>query len=172
MKRHFSAILIAVLAVTANLSAADKPNIVFILADDLGWAELGCYGQTKIKTPRIDSIATEGMKFTRAYSGNAVCAPSRCVLLTGKHPGHSTVRNNMAMVRYGEPEGQFPITAEDQTIASLLRVDGYKSGAFGKWGLGNTGSTGNPMKKGFDRFFRLQLSKRRSQLLSRVFVEQ
>ena len=153
MKRHFSAILIAVLVVTANLSAADKPNVVFILADDLGWAELGCYGQTKIKTPRIDSIATEGMKFTRAYSGNAVCAPSRCVLLTGKHPGHATVRNNMAMARYGEPEGQFPITAEDQTIASLLRVDGYKSGAFGKWGLGNTGSTGNPMKKGFDRFF-------------------
>ncbi|MDF1810582.1 MAG: arylsulfatase [Verrucomicrobiales bacterium] len=131
----------------------EKPNIVFILADDLGWAELGCYGQQKIKTPRIDSIARDGMKFTRAYSGNAVCAPSRCVLMTGKHPGHATVRNNLAMRTRGEPEGQYPLPADEETIASLLSREGYKCGAFGKWGLGNTQSTGNPLKKGFDRFF-------------------
>ena len=144
---------LAALLVPLLVKGAEKPNIVFILADDLGWAELGCYGQTKIKTPRIDSLARDGMKFTRAYSGNAVCAPSRCVLMTGKHPGHATVRNNRAMKALGEPEGQFPLPADEPTIASLLAKEGYKSGAFGKWGLGNTQSTGNPLKKGFDRFF-------------------
>lgn len=136
-----------------NADSAEKPNIVFILADDLGWAELGCYGQEKIQTPRIDSLARDGMKFTRTYSGNAVCAPSRCVLMTGKHPGHATVRNNVAMKSRGEPEGQFPLPAGEETIASLLTQNGYKCGAFGKWGLGNTQSTGNPLKKGFHRFF-------------------
>lgn len=134
-------------------SAADRPNVVFILTDDLGWNELGCYGQTKIKTPHVDSLARDGMRFTQCYSGNAVCAPSRCVLMTGKHPGHAIVRNNRAMVRFGEPEGQHPIPASEVTIAELLKASGYVSGAFGKWGLGNTGSTGNPTKQGFDRFF-------------------
>ncbi len=153
MIRYLSLLLVTLLSLNGTLRAADKPNIVFILADDLGWAELGCYGQEKIKTPRIDSIAADGMKFTRAYSGNAVCAPSRCVLLTGKHPGHAIVRNNKAMRALGEPEGQFPLTADEATIASLLAKEGYKSGAFGKWGLGNTQSAGNPLKKGFNRFF-------------------
>ncbi|MFT6618524.1 MAG: arylsulfatase, partial [Limisphaerales bacterium] len=93
-------LLLAALTLLTFFSAVDagaaksatKPNIVFIIADDLGWAELGCYGQTKIKTPRVDSLARDGMKFTQAYAGNAVCAPSRCVLMTGKHPGHATVR--------------------------------------------------------------------------------
>lgn len=129
--------------------ARTSPNIVFILADDLGWAELGCYGQKKIETPRVDSLARDGMRFTQAYSGNAVCAPSRCVLMTGKHPGHAIVRNNRSMA----PEGQFPLPASEETIASLFAKEGYKSGAFGKWGLGNTQSTGNPLKKGFNRFF-------------------
>lgn len=93
------------------------------------------------------------MTFQRAYSGSAVCAPSRCVLMTGKHPGHATVRNNVAMRTRGEPEGQFPLPAAEPTIASLLSEAGYKCGAFGKWGLGNTQSTGNPLKKGFHRFF-------------------
>lgn len=136
-----------------NAQSAEKPNFVFILADDLGWAELGCYGQQKIRTPRIDSLARDGLKFTRAYSGNAVCAPSRCVLMTGKHPGHATVRNNLAMRSRGETEGQYPLPADEATIASLLTGEGYKCGAFGKWGLGNTQSTGNPLKKGFHRFF-------------------
>ena len=93
------------------------------------------------------------MRFTRNYSGNAVCAPSRCVLMTGKHPGHAEVRNNRSMISLGEPEGQHPIPAEEVTIAELLGEEGYTSGIFGKWGLGNMQSTGNPMKQGFDRFF-------------------
>ncbi len=130
-------------------AAADKPNIVFFLADDLGYGELGCYGQEKIKTPRIDSIAAEGMRFTRAYSGNAVCAPSRCVLMTSKHPGKATIRNNKRV----EPEGQYPIGADEITLAERLKAEGYVCGAFGKWGLGNVWSEGNPTKQGFDRFF-------------------
>ena len=141
------------LGLLSSDAAADRPNIVFILADDLGYAELGSYGQDKIRTPRLDALAAEGMRFTRCYSGNAVCAPSRCVLMTGKHPGHAEVRNNRAMQRYGEEEGQHPLSAEAITIADLLKEEGYVSGAFGKWGLGNTGSTGNPLKQGFDRFF-------------------
>ena len=133
--------------------ASDKPNIVMIIADDLGWAELGCYGQEKIKTPRIDSLARDGMKFTRAYSGNAVCAPSRCVLMTGKHPGHAIVRNNRSMKAAGESEGQYPLPAGEKTVAMLLQDEDYKCGVFGKWGLGNMESSGNPLKKGFNRFF-------------------
>jgi len=131
------------------LAAADKPNIIFILADDLGYRELGCYGQEKIKTPRIDALAASGMKFTRAYSGSPVCAPSRCVLMTGQHPGHATVRDN-ASVR---PEGQHPLRDADVTIAERLKAQGYACGAFGKWGLGNRWSEGNPNRQGFDRFF-------------------
>ncbi len=151
--RFLAFLALATLPWTASQAAADKPNVVFILADDLGFAELGCYGQAKIRTPRIDGIAAEGMRFTRNYSGNAVCAPSRCVLMTGKHPGHAEVRNNRSMIALGEPEGQHPIPAEEITIAELLRDQGYVSGIFGKWGLGNMESTGNPLKQGFDRFF-------------------
>ena len=150
--RNFGVILTALagsFVVSTHTAAETKPNVVFILTDDLGWNELGCYGQTKIRTPRVDSLAKDGMKFTQAYSGNAVCAPSRCVLMTGKHPGHATVRNNRGI----KPEGQFPLPAGEETIASLLEQEGYVSGAFGKWGLGNTESTGNPLKKGFNRFF-------------------
>lgn len=132
-----------------STKAAEKPNVIFILADDLGYRELGCYGQEKIKTPRIDALAAEGMRFNRAYSGNAVCAPSRCVLMTGKNPGHATVRDNRSV----EPEGQHPITAAEVTIAELMKEQGYACGAFGKWGLGNEWSEGNPKRSGFDRFF-------------------
>ncbi|MEM9282805.1 MAG: arylsulfatase [Verrucomicrobiota bacterium] len=139
------------LSLVAFLSTASdsKPNIVFILADDLGYRELGSYGQEKIQTPRIDQLAADGMRFTRAYSGSPVCAPSRCVLMTGMHPGHALVRNNKAQ----QPEGQYPLEAATVTIAELLRAQGYTCGAFGKWGLGNTWSKGNPNKQGFDRFF-------------------
>ncbi|MEM1443796.1 MAG: arylsulfatase [Verrucomicrobiota bacterium] len=129
--------------------AAEKPNVVFILADDLGFRELGCYGQEKIQTPRIDQLAEEGMRFTRAYSGNAVCAPSRCVLMTGKHPGFAEVRTNRGV----KPEGQHPITEGEVTMAELLEDEGYVCGAFGKWGLGNIWSTGSPHSQGFERFF-------------------
>jgi arylsulfatase A-like enzyme len=129
--------------------ASERPNIVLIVADDLGFRELGCYGQKKIQTPRIDQLATEGMRFTRAYSGSPVCAPSRCVLMTGKHPGHAIVRSNRAM----KPEGQHPIPSTEETIAELLQQEGYISGAFGKWGLGNIWSEGNPNEQGFETFF-------------------
>lgn len=129
--------------------AAVKPNIVLILADDLGYSELGSYGQQRIKTPNLDRLAAQGMRFISSYSGNAVCAPSRCVLMTGKHPGHAFVRNNKAM----KPEGQQPIPSTEVTIAELLRKEGYATGAFGKWGLGPTASEGDPNRQGFDRFF-------------------
>ena len=126
-----------------------KPNIVFILADDLGYRELGCFGQKLIRTPHLDRLAQQGMRLTQHYAGNAVCAPSRCVLMTGRHPGHAFVRNNREM----KPEGQFPIPAHELTLGEVLQGQGYVTGAFGKWGLGGPGSTGDPMNQGFDRFF-------------------
>jgi arylsulfatase A-like enzyme len=133
----------------------NKPNIIYILADDLGYSELGCYGQQKIKTPRLDQLASEGMRFTQHYSGNAVCAPSRCVLLTGKHAGHAFIRNNKEIGGWGpdEPEGQWPIPASEVTIAELLKAQGYATCAVGKWGLGGPGSTGHPCYQGFDHFY-------------------
>lgn len=137
------------------------PNIILILADDLGYAELGCYGQQKIKTPNLDRMAAEGMRFTQHYCGNAVCAPSRCVLMTGKHAGHAYVRNNRQATlpeglseRYGfEFPGQEPIPASEVTIAEMLKQKGYATAAVGKWGLGQFGTTGDPNRQGFDLFF-------------------
>ena len=129
--------------------AAARPNVVLIVADDLGYRELGCYGQDKIRTPHLDALARAGLRLTQHYSGNAVCAPSRCVLMTGKHPGHAFVRNN----REVQPEGQFPIPDSEVTLAELLREQGYATGAFGKWGLGAPGSEGDPLRQGFERFF-------------------
>lgn len=129
--------------------AAAPPNIVFILADDLGYGDLACFGSTKIRTPNIDRLATDGMRLTRHYSGNAVCAPSRCVLMTGLHPGHAFIRNN----RTPGEEGQYPIPAGTKTLARRLHDAGYVCGAFGKWGLGGPQSDGRPMMQGIDRFF-------------------
>ncbi len=128
---------------------ARKPNFVFILGDDLGYAELGCYGQEKIKTPNIDRLAGEGIRFNQNYSGSPVCAPSRCVLLTGLHSGHAFVRDNREI----KPEGQLPLTAGTVTLAKLLKEEGYATAAVGKWGLGFPGSEGVPEKQGFDLFF-------------------
>jgi arylsulfatase len=128
---------------------ARKPNIIFILADDLGYGELGCYGQKKIKTPFIDRLTEQGVKFTNAYAGNAVCAPSRCVLMTGVHSGHAWVRDN----RSYPPEGQTPIPASTVTVAKLLKSAGYSTAAIGKWGLGGPGTEGDPNRQGFDLFF-------------------
>jgi len=125
------------------------PNIIFILADDLGYGELGCYGQKKILTPRLDKMAAEGLRFTNAYSGNAVCAPSRCSLMTGLHQGHAHVRDNRT---YGV-EGQTPLPASTVTIARLLQSAGYATGAMGKWGLGGPGTEGDPNRQGFDLFY-------------------
>jgi len=142
--------MLLALANLVTLSAAErKPNIILLIADDLGYGDLGCYGQQKIRTPNLDRMATEGMRFTQAYAGNAVCAPSRCVLMTGFHPGHAYVRNNKSV----QPEGQEPIPAETITLPKLLKAQGYATGAFGKWGLGPFGSSGDPLKQGLDRFY-------------------
>ncbi|MBI1389030.1 MAG: sulfatase-like hydrolase/transferase [bacterium] len=125
------------------------PNVVLIVADDLGYGELGCYGQTKIRTPRLDRLAAEGMRFTRFYCGQAVCAPSRCVLMTGKHTGHAAIRDNKEV----QPEGQQPLPDSEFTIAEMLKARGYATAAIGKWGLGPPGSSGDPNRQGFDEFF-------------------
>lgn len=131
-----------------------SPNIVFILADDLGWGEVGCYGQEKIPTPNLDQLAREGSRFTQHYSGAPVCAPSRCVLLTGKHMGHAQIRGNQQAKRMFPEftEGQHPITADQYTLAEWFKDQGYATGAMGKWGLGPVGSTGDPNRQGFDLF--------------------
>src|SRR5207248_951325 len=126
-------------------SAGRKPNIVFILADDLGYGDLGCYGSKEIRTPAIDALAAEGLKFTQAYAGSTVCAPSRCTLMTGMHLGHARVRGNI--------EPQIPLRKNDTTVAELLKRAGYRTGMFGKWGLGEPYSSGIPSRKGFEEFF-------------------
>ena len=138
----------ASIVVAADKSPARKPNIIFILADDLGYAELGSYGQTKIKTPNLDKLRDDGIKFTQAYSGHAVCAPSRCTLMTGLHTGHSFVRGNLGM----PVAGQLNIPADTVTIAKLLKEAGYSTAVCGKWGLGGPGTDGVPWKQGFDVF--------------------
>ena len=133
----------------------EKPNIIYVLADDLGWGEVGCYGQDKIRTPHMDRVSDEGMRFTQHYSGSAVCAPSRCVLLTGKHTGHAIVRNNWENGGWGadEPEGQYPLPESELTIAEMLKDRGYVTACIGKWGLGGPGTSGHPNKQGFDLFY-------------------
>lgn len=129
--------------------------MVFILADDLGYGELGCYGQEKIPTPHIDQLAEEGTRFTRHYTGAPVCAPARCVLMSGKHLGHAEIRGNLqASVHFPEfKEGQHPITDGVKTLAEAFHDAGYATGAMGKWGLGPVGSSGDPNRQGFDFFY-------------------
>lgn len=125
-----------------------RPNVVFILADDLGYGDVGCYGQERFDTPNIDSLAAQGMRFTRCYSGTTVSAPSRACLLTGLHSGHAPVRGNIET----PPEGQYPLP-EMENIFLAFKEKGYKTGAFGKWGLGAPGTTGDPARQGIDEFF-------------------
>src|SRR6478672_5755786 len=139
-------------AASAAISAAQtarKPNIIFIMADDFGYGDLGCYGQKEVMTPNLDRMAGEGLRFTQAYAGCSVCAPSRCTLMTGKHTGHAFVRNNKEV----KPEGQAPMPADTFTVAHLMKQAGYATGATGKWGLGFPGSASTPDKMGFDYFF-------------------
>jgi len=143
-RRQFTALL-----GTAAYAAQRRPNIVFILADDMGVGDLGCYGQKILKTPNIDRLAAEGMRFTSAYAGAMVCAPSRGTLMTGYHLGHATIRNNWEVY----PEGQFPLAARDITVASMLQKAGYRTGICGKWGMGGPGSGSTPVDKGFDFFY-------------------
>ena len=140
-------------AFESNPSTTSKTNIVFILADDLGYGELGCYGQKQIRTPNIDALANQGLRFTQHYTGAPVCAPARCVLMTGQHLGHAEIRGNRDSGNGRLYPGQWPLTDEVVTIAEVLRSSGYATGAFGKWGLGPSHSTGSPIKQGFDRYF-------------------
>ena len=122
----------------------NQPNIVFIMADDLGFGHLGSYGQKKIKTPNLDILANQGLRFTQFYSGSTVCGPARSTLMTGYHTGHTSVRGNT---------GGIPLLDQDVTIAEILKSKGYKTGMFGKWGLGDFGTSGTPDKQGFDEYF-------------------
>jgi arylsulfatase A len=158
MKHIYSALFLSLLALTPV--HARLPNIIFIIADDLGWGDLGCYGQKVIQTPNLDRMAAEGMRFTQHYSGNAVCAPSRCVLMSGKHPGHADIRDNkqfrakVAPVKgIPEHEGQYPLRSDTVILPMVLKSLGYTTGGFGKWGLGAPDTDAAPMKRGFDRWF-------------------
>src|SRR6185295_3221024 len=121
---------------------AAHPNILFILADDLGYGDLGCYGQKRIQTPNIDKLASQGIRFTQAYAGATVCAPSRCSLMTGKHGGHATVRGNK------KPE--VGLRADEATLPAMLKQAGYDTALFGKWGLGGPRTSSVPNTRGFD----------------------
>ena len=151
-----TAILITLLWSCESKKEAQLPNIIFILADDLGYGDAGVYGQKIIKTPNIDKLAEEGMRFTQCYSGSSVCAPARSVLMTGMHTGHTRVRGNFGLggVRgLAGNEGRVPIKAEDFTIAEMLKQNGYVTGMVGKWGLGEPNTTGEPNSQGFDEFY-------------------
>lgn len=139
------------LAFAATAWAADSrpPNVIFILADDLGYGDIGAFGQKLIKTPHLDRMAAEGARYVQSYAGATVCAPSRCSLMTGMHNGHAAIRGNREI----KPEGQQPMPADTFTVAHLFREAGYATGATGKWGLGFPGSESTPGKMGFDFFF-------------------
>ena len=148
LRARMSAIIAVALCCHAGHAASArepsiKPNVIFILADDLGYGDLGCYGQQRIKTPHIDRLAREGMRFTDFYAGSTVCAPSRCVLMTGYHTGHCLIRGN----------ARVPLRPEDLTVAEVFHTAGYATALCGKWGLGEEGSTGVPTRQGFDFFF-------------------
>ncbi len=138
---------------TSNATNHEKPNIIFIMADDLGYTDLGAYGGELINTSNIDQLANEGIRFTQAYAGAPVCAPSRSVLMTGQHTGRTRVRGNFAKVGGTPPQGRLPLQPEDVTVAEVLKMAGYVTGITGKWGLGEPGTTGIPAKQGFDQWF-------------------
>ena len=151
--------LAACIAPEPTPDPAKRPNVVLIMADDLGWAELGSYGQQKIRTPRLDALAAEGARLTDFYTGSPVCAPARCTLLTGLHTGHAYIRDNDEMNERGDVwndptlEGQRPLRESDVTLGELFQQAGYATACIGKWGLGWTGSEGDPNLQGFDHFF-------------------
>ncbi|MBM3726589.1 MAG: arylsulfatase [Acidobacteria bacterium] len=142
-RRRFLSSSVAI-PLAAQAPQRRRPNIVLILADDLGYGDLGCYGQKVITTPRIDQLASEGLRFTQAYAGCTVCAPSRCALMTGRHTGHCLVRGNFY------PD--LPLRKTDITLTEVLKQAGYRTGLFGKWSLGGLGTSGYPLDKGFDEF--------------------
>ncbi|MDZ4848882.1 MAG: arylsulfatase [Pirellulaceae bacterium] len=151
---HFTFAILVALTISNFCHAADsRPNIIYLMVDDMGWGDAGCYGQKHILTPNIDRLASEGTRFTDVYSGASVCAPSRSVLMTGQHLGHTRVRGNAGMVGGVSEQRRVPLEAEDITVAMLLKQAGYATGMTGKWGLGEPETTGIPNKKGFDEWF-------------------
>jgi arylsulfatase A-like enzyme len=140
--------VLACLATTSQAAESSRPNVVYIMLDDAGYGDLSCYGQKLFKTPNIDRMAAEGLKFTDHYSGSTVCAPTRCCLMTGLHTGHTVVRGNREI----QPEGQAPLPADIVTLPRLLQKAGYQTGMFGKWGLGSPGSASDPTEH-FNKFF-------------------
>lgn len=145
----FSLFLFAAVAVVRAVEPSAKPNIIFILSDDIAQGDLGCYGQKLIQTPNIDRMASEGTRCTQTYCGTTVCAPSRTSLMIGKHMGHSPIRANREL----NAEGQLPLPEGTFTVAQLLKSSGYKTACIGKWGMGMFDTTGSPLKLGFDHFF-------------------
>ncbi len=144
MSRAIFAVLIVVLHAPFMPAVDQRPtNIVYLLADDLGYGDLGCYGQKLIATPRLDQMALQGLRFTDHYSGAPSCHPSRCALFTGKHVGHGYIRNN----------SKIPLRPEDFTLSQMLSQAGYKTGGVGKWALGDSDSSGAPWMKGIPEFF-------------------
>jgi arylsulfatase A-like enzyme len=141
--------MMATVVAVGTVMAADPPNFIFILSDDVAQGDLGCYGQEKIRTPRLDELAAQGTRYLQAYCGSTVCAPSRAAFITGLHSGHSPIRGNFAAV----PEGQQPLPASVVTIGEVAKAAGYTTGVFGKWGMGFFDSPGSPLKQGFDHFF-------------------
>lgn len=150
MKKVILQVLLPVIATPSVIAQkSEKPNIIYILADDLGYGDVGCYGQKIIETPNIDRLASNGMQFMQHYSGSTVSSPSRSVLLTGLHTGHTPIRGNSEV----QPEGQKPLPSGTFTLAHMLKEQGYITGAFGKWGLGFPNSGGDPNAMGFDMFY-------------------
>ena len=152
MSRYLPVLALAL----AACSAPDRPpNVIYILADDLGYGEVGAYGQELIKTPNLDQLAADGIRFRQHYSGSPVCAPSRGALLTGKHTGNAFVRDNFEVGGWGpdEPEGQLPLADSEVTIAEMLKPLGYSTSFVGKWGLGGPDTEGHPNNQGFDHFY-------------------
>ena len=156
--------------INCTKKSSQKPNIIFIMVDDLGYGELGCYGQQLIQTPNIDQLAAEGMRFTDFYSSSAVCAPARCSLMTGKHGGHALVRDNYEIGEWDSYRGQLPLPENTVTISSVLKQAGYTNGCFGKWGMGEPGSSGDPLKQGFDRFYGYNCQRHAHNLYPRYLI--
>ncbi len=164
MTRKWTILAVVLIIVVTNVVAQQPiskplqkklPNIIYIYADDLGYAEIGAYGQKKMKTPNLDRLATEGMKFTQHYTSSPVCAPARGMLMTGKHGGHSYIRGNYELGGFPDSleAGQMPLPEGIFTIPKMLKQAGYTTGLTGKWGLGMNNSTGSPLEQGFDYYF-------------------
>jgi arylsulfatase A-like enzyme len=175
--RHVTTTWLAFLTIVClfglSATAQAAPNIIFVMVDDMGYGDLGSYGGKEIATPRLDRMAAEGLRFTQCYTGSAVCAPSRSVLMTGQHTGHTTVRGNFGkeggVVGLGGGKGRVPLRAEDVTVAEILKKTGYTTGLTGKWGLGEPNTTGHPNRQGFDEFFGY-LNQRRAHTYYPTFI--